>query len=63
MAVHPEDPGSIPSTHIAVTPLSVTPAPGHPVPSSDLLPQAPGTLVVHRHACRENTHTHKQEES
>lgn len=64
MAVHPEDPCLIPSTHIAVTPLSVTPVPGHPIPCSDLLPdQAPGAHVVHRHACRKNTHTHKQGEN
>lgn len=46
-----KDSGSILNKHMALT-TSVTPVPGDSVSSSDL-------YVMHRQACRQNAHTHK----
>lgn len=49
--------GSNPSTHTGSSQPSETSVPGDLMPFSTLL--RPCTHVVHGHACRQNTHTHK----
>ena len=52
LAAFPEDPGLSPATHMAAIYIYST-----RVSSASFLPVwAPGTQVVHRHICRQNTH-------
>lgn len=46
LTILPDDPGSMPSTHVAGSQLSVTPHPG------DL-------TLSHKHTCTQNTNAHK----